>query len=111
MIFLCVLCCRRNNSLPFTDNRLFDSNIQLSSENLRLVVENEKIRQREGSSKGSRDSSVDNAKVQSLEKKLLAQQEELTELHKRKGEHSQQIIDLNKRVQDLLKVIADKDSR
>lgn len=78
---------------------------------MRLVVENEKIRQRDGSLKSSRDSSVDNAKVQSLEKKLMAQQEELTELHKRKGEHSQQIIDLNKRVQELLKVITDKDSR
>lgn len=76
---------------------------------MRLVVENEKIRS--GTSKGSRDSSVDNSKIQSLEKKLLAQQEELTELHKRKGEHSQQIIDLNGEVQELRKIIAERDSR
>lgn len=33
--------------------------------------------------------------MQTLEKKLLAQQEELTELHKRKGENAQKIVDLN----------------
>lgn len=89
------------------NNRLFDSNIQLSAENLRLVVENEKARQESGS-RG--DSSSDNAKIQTLEKKLLAQQEELTGLHKRKGEHSQQMLDLNKKVQELQKVVSDRDS-
>jgi autophagy-related protein 16-1 len=46
-----------------------------------------------------------------LEKKLLAQQEELTDLHKRKGENSQNIIDLNQKLTDQQKVLNDKETK
>lgn len=46
-----------------------------------------------------------------LEKKLLAQQEELTDLHKRKGENSQMIVDLNVKITDLSKQLLEKEQR
>lgn len=95
--------------LFFLDNRLFDSNTQLKAENLRLVVENEKIRLSGVPSGG--DSTIESGRIQLLEKKLLIQQEELTDLHKRKGENSQQIIDLNVKITVLQKQIGEKDAR
>lgn len=50
-------------------------------------------------------------RIQLLEQKLLAQQEELTELHRRKGEHSQQIIDLNIKLQEKEKFLSMKEIR
>lgn len=88
------------------DNRLFDENVQIKGENIRLQVENEKIRMNQPS---GGDGSYDNVKIQALEKKLLAQQEELTELHKRKGENSQLVIDLNLKIQTLQKQINEKE--
>lgn len=38
-------------------------------------------------------------KISTLEQKLLLQQEELTELHRRRGENAQMIIDLNAKLQ------------
>lgn len=81
--------------------------MQLKAENIRLQVENEKVRMSQPS---GGDGSYDNVKIQSLEKKLLAQQEELTELHKRKGENSQLVIDLNVKIQALQTQITDKES-
>jgi autophagy-related protein 16-1 len=49
--------------------------------------------------------------VQQLEKKLLTQQEELTELHKRKGENSQNIIDLNEQLKVQQKTLAAKETQ
>lgn len=49
--------------------------------------------------------------IAGLEKKLLAKQEELTELHKRKGENSQLIVDLNVRVEKQQQTIAAKEKR
>ncbi|KAJ8963936.1 hypothetical protein NQ314_005267 [Rhamnusium bicolor] len=48
-------------------------------------------------------------RIQQLEQKLLANAEELTELHRRKGENAQQIIDLNALGQEKDKIIATKD--
>ncbi|XP_021915879.1 autophagy-related protein 16-1 isoform X2 [Zootermopsis nevadensis] len=83
-------------------NRLFDSSNALRGENLQLTVQNEKLRQenfelhnRSGSGNGK-----PNEKIQALEQKLLHQQEELTELHRRKGENAQQLIDLNQKLQE-----------
>lgn len=50
-----------------------------------------------------------NEKIQALEQKILAQQEELTSLHRRRGESSQQIINLNDRVHELEKQVTMKD--
>lgn len=86
----------------FSDNRLFDSSNALRGENLHLTIQYEKLRQenfelqhRSGQSDGK-----PNEKIQALEQKLLHQQEELTELHRRKGENAQQLIDLNNKLQE-----------
>ncbi|XP_069689007.1 autophagy-related protein 16-like isoform X2 [Periplaneta americana] len=83
-------------------NRLFDSSNALRGENLHLTIQYEKLRQenfelqhRSGQSDGK-----PNEKIQALEQKLLHQQEELTELHRRKGENAQQLIDLNNKLQE-----------
>lgn len=54
---------------------------------------------------------VNSAKVQALEKRLLSQQEELTDLHKRKGENSQMIVDLNVKLEKLTTLIVEKDAK
>lgn len=51
------------------------------------------------------------AKISQLESKLLTQQEQLTDLHKRKGENSQMIIDLNLKLEKQNKLLADRESR
>lgn len=52
---------------------------------------------------------MNNAQIQALEKKVLAQQEELTDLHKRKGEHSQMVITLNQKLTELQRTLAEKE--
>lgn len=97
-------------SLP--DNRLVDTTVQLRSENLKLSVENEKLQSGILPTYGSGGSGNENnsSKIQALEKKLMAQQEELTSLHKRKGENSQMIVDLNLKVTEQMKSITEKDN-
>lgn len=50
-------------------------------------------------------------KISTLEQKLLIQQEELTELHRRRGENSQMIIDLNAKLQLTEQAITSKNYR
>lgn len=50
-------------------------------------------------------------KISALEQKLLVQQEELTELHRRRGENAQMIIDLNAKLQLTEKTLASKNNR
>nr|XP_024215174.1 autophagy-related protein 16-1 [Halyomorpha halys] len=75
-------------------NRLFDNFNALRHENLQLSIQNEKLR--------SEGAVVHhgNGNVSILESKLLAQQEELTELHRKRGENAQMLIDLNKKLQE-----------
>lgn len=49
--------------------------------------------------------------MQSMEQKILHQQEELTSLHKRRGEYAQQIVDLNSELQERNKVIAEHETK
>ncbi|XP_037909527.1 autophagy-related protein 16 isoform X2 [Hermetia illucens] len=86
------------------NNRLLDLVDQLKAENLRLSVQNEKLRSGLGGSGG------DSAAIAALEKKLLTQQEELTELHKRKGENAQLIVDLNLKVEKQNKQLKEKEA-
>nr|CAH7755394.1 unnamed protein product [Callosobruchus chinensis] len=74
-------------------NRLFENYNTLYSENLHLNILNEKLK----------------SEGRQLEQKLLAQAEELAELHKRKGENAQQIIDLNVALQEKDRQIATRD--
>ncbi|RZC38066.1 autophagy-related protein 16-1, partial [Asbolus verrucosus] len=88
-------------------NKVFDNVNALKHENIQLSIQNEKLRS-EGDKLGGGDSRLQE-KIQCLEQKLLTQQEELTELHRRKGENSQQIIDLNAKLQEKEKLIVTKD--
>uniref|UniRef100_A0A182F6M1 WD_REPEATS_REGION domain-containing protein n=1 Tax=Anopheles albimanus TaxID=7167 RepID=A0A182F6M1_ANOAL len=96
------------------NNRLFDTAAKLRQENLDLKID-KKIRD-SASSGGSGGAvygvdvaAITNAQIQALEKKVLAQQEELTDLHKRKGEHSQMVITLNQKLSDLQRLLAEKE--
>lgn len=90
------------------NNKLLETVSQLKADNLRISVENEQLRAVGGH--GSGDSSISSYAITALEKKLLIQQEELTELHKRKGENAQLIVDLNFRVEKQNKIIAEKEN-
>jgi len=59
------------------DNRLIDHVAQLKADNLKISVENEQLR-----SAVSTGGTGSNVAIATLEKKLLSQQEELTDLHK-----------------------------
>lgn len=87
----------------------------MKAENVKLVVENDKIRNglsTNGTGGGNNNAAAASAvNVQMLEKKILAQQEELTDLHKRKGENSQMIIDLNVKLTEQQKQIVEKDTK
>lgn len=96
--------------LIYLDNRLFDTNYELQNLNLKLSVENEQLRSGAHSSNNG-SGAVAAAKISQLENKLLMQQEELTELHKRKGENSQMIVDLSLNLDKQKKLLAEKDTR
>lgn len=81
------------------DNRLFDQANVLKSENIQISIQLAKLRQEGLESIKSGDNSSDTRTVTSeqllsLEEKLLAQQEELTDIHKKRGENAQMIVDL-----------------
>lgn len=91
---------------------MFDNANALRTENLQLTIQNEKLQAVASSSSGSSgDCKIHEQRLQTLEQKLLAQQEELTELHRRKGENAQQIIDLNKSLQEKAKQIIALETR
>lgn len=97
------------------DNRLFENFLALKSENVQLSVLNEKLRvgsfeQSKAGSSGGGDAAF-TERILTLEQKLLSQQEELTELHKRRGENAQMLVDLNATLQEKEKLLASKDER
>ncbi|XP_034116112.1 autophagy-related protein 16 isoform X2 [Drosophila nasuta] len=96
--------CENFKEIIVQNNRLIDHVAQLKSDNLKLSVENEQLR-----NAVSTGGSGSNVAIATLEKKLLAQQEELTDLHKRKGENSQMIVDLNVKVEQQKKLLAEKE--
>lgn len=105
LIFFVIFCLLIN-----LDNRLFDTNYELQNLNFKLSVENEQLRSGAHSSNNG-SGAVAAAKISQLENKLLMQQEELTELHKRKGENSQMIVDLSLNLDKQNKLLAEKDTR
>ncbi|XP_063827416.1 autophagy-related protein 16-1 isoform X2 [Ostrinia nubilalis] len=90
-------------------SRLFDNVNTLKNENLQLTLVNERIRYSSTDNVLSPGGSGNNERIQALEQKILVQQEELTSLHRRRGESAQQIINLNTRVHDLEKELQAKD--
>ncbi|XP_055923095.1 autophagy-related protein 16 [Eupeodes corollae] len=85
------------------NNRFYDTVVQLEAENLRINVENEKLRTAVAT--GGKDSGGSFAVLE----RLLAEQKHLTELHKRKGDNSQMIVDLSMKVEEQRKLLAEKD--
>nr|CAD7602682.1 unnamed protein product [Timema genevievae] len=81
-------------------NRVFDNATALRGENLHLTVQNEKLRQENLQGLGITGDMKNSDKVQALEQKLLTQQEELTELHRRKGENAQQLVEMSRKLQE-----------
>jgi len=93
---------------PFCDliqryNKMFEKITSQQMENTSLTFMNEKLRQenlqlKPTSEIPSSTSLQTNENIQELQKKLFNVQEELTELHRRKGENAQQVIDLTSAV-------------
>lgn len=90
---------------------MYDTTNQLRTENLKLSVENEQLRAGGGALAANGNANINSSKIQALEKRLLTQQEELTDLHKRKGENSQMIVDLNIKLEKQNKMLADRELR
>ena len=98
---------RRNQeeSLPF--QALVDLSSRLLLTNATLAVEREQFEFVNGKLKEEnqrllhRTAEPDHEKVSMLEKKLFGVQEELTELHRRKGQNAQQIIDQTAQIKEL----------
>ncbi|XP_048524311.1 autophagy-related protein 16-1 isoform X2 [Dendroctonus ponderosae] len=92
-------------------NKVFENANFLRNENLQLSVQNEKLRieGNDGKPLNSTEAKL-HEEVQQFKQKFLVQAEELTELHRRKGEHAQQIIDLTSRLQEQDKLVAVRDS-
>ncbi|KAK0161208.1 hypothetical protein PV327_009703 [Microctonus hyperodae] len=88
-------------------NRLFEIANTLRMENLQLTISIEKLRCDIASGCGGGGNNTNNT---ALEARLLAQAEELTMLHRRRGEHAQKIVDLNNKMQELMKDIHSKES-
>jgi len=93
----------RREVLPFTDlfemhNKILEQNVNLKTENSSLNFITEKLKEENlhlKSKTTSENVMQNNENFLELQKKLFNVQEELTELHRRKGENAQQVIDLS----------------
>ncbi|KYN33622.1 Autophagy-related protein 16-1 [Trachymyrmex septentrionalis] len=85
-------------------NRLFENANTLRNSNMQLTIANETLR-REAANGG-----IGMGGNPDLEARLLKQAEELAMLHKRKGEHTQQIVDLNNKLQEMTKELHGKET-
>lgn len=90
-------------------SRLFDNVNTLKNENLQLTLLNERIRFTGTDSVLAGTGTASTERIQALEQKILIQQEELTSMHRRRGENAQQIMSLNEKVHDLEKQLQAKD--
>lgn len=112
----------RRESAPFQElmalnNRLAEQNGALQVENSRLTFLTERLRNATGEVH-SGGTSLEQAKgnesvlaeVSALEKKLFRVQEELTEMHRRKGENAQKIIDQAAVIQSQEKTLNEKEA-
>lgn len=84
-------------------NRLFESANTLRNTNMQLTIANETLRRE------AANGNIGTGGNSDLEARLLKQAEELAMLHKRKGEHTQQIVDLNNKLQEITKELQAKE--
>ncbi|XP_022107051.1 autophagy-related protein 16-1-like [Acanthaster planci] len=96
-------------------NKLFINLDSLRAQNLQLQIQVEKLRLENGELQikvqagGTGGSKGE--KTQALEQKLFKLQEELTDMHRKKGENAQQLIDLSAQLQEKDKELQLKESR
>ncbi|XP_070538023.1 autophagy-related protein 16-1-like isoform X2 [Ptychodera flava] len=98
-------------------NKIFEGTDSMRSQNFQLQIQVEKLKQENldlqvkvetgGNNEGGKAS---NEKIQSLEQKLFKLQEELTEMHRRKGENAQQFINVSHQLQEREKELSSKDN-
>ncbi|KAK8400462.1 hypothetical protein O3P69_003253 [Scylla paramamosain] len=107
--------------------RLFEQSETLKAEILQLTIQNEKLQQSNlqllscggggsgggngGGGGGECGGTASPGVVQKLEQKIYKLQEELTDLHRKKSENSQQLVELNQCLQEREKVVAVKDNK
>ncbi|KAG0726706.1 Autophagy-related protein 16-1 [Chionoecetes opilio] len=98
-------------------NRLFEQSESSKTEVLQLTLQNEKLRQENTQllSRGGRrvegGGSRWSVRVMSLEQKVYKLQEELTDLHRKKSDNSQQLVELNQCLQGRDKIVAVKENK
>ena len=93
---------------------MLEQNIKLKTENETLTFLNEKLKEDNLilKSKVSSESNVNtNENFLELNRKLFSLQEELTELHKKKGDNAQQVIDLSAAVKLNEQLLAEKEAQ
>ncbi|KAF7408383.1 hypothetical protein HZH66_002920 [Vespula vulgaris] len=101
----------RTETFCFSDlitlhNRLFENVNTLRGQNMQLTISNENLRRESGNRSPGIGPSISSAH----EARLLKQTEELTALHRKNGEHMQQIVDLNKKMQEMIEELHAKDA-
>ncbi|XP_052782812.1 autophagy-related protein 16-1-like [Mya arenaria] len=100
-----------------SQNKLFEQVASLKTRNMQLTVETERLKadnlslQIRADSGGEGGSPGGNVKVALLEQRLWKLSEELTEMHRRRGENAQQIIDLTAAMKEKEKQLQAKDSK
>ena len=94
---------------------IIEQNYKLKSENETLSFLNEKLKEDNSNlkTKASPEQSAQHSNENFLElnRKLFSLQEELTELHKKKGDNAQQVIDLSAAVKQNETFLAEKQSK
>ncbi|XP_038051091.1 autophagy-related protein 16-1-like isoform X2 [Patiria miniata] len=99
-----------------THNKLFNNLDSVRAQNLQLQIQVEKLRQENSELQIKAQSGIGTGgtkgeKTQALEQKLFRLQEELTDMHRKKGENAQQLIDLSAQLQEKDKELQLKDTR
>ncbi|XP_077987700.1 autophagy-related protein 16-like [Glandiceps talaboti] len=105
-------------------NKIFESTDAMRSQNVQLTIQVERLKQEnldlqvkvETGGKGGgtgtgTGNKASNERIQSLEQKLFKLQEELTQMHRRKGENAQQLIDVTQKLQETDKELSSKDEK
>ncbi|XP_064455612.1 autophagy-related protein 16-1-like [Ornithodoros turicata] len=102
--------CKQFEDLVAFSSHLFDRVDVLKGENVQLTVQKERLQQENLQLQTHPESSLGKPRT-ALEDKVFQLQEEMTELLRRKSEHSQQLIDLKVAVEEKERHLQQKDTR
>lgn len=95
-------------------NKLFEENENFQIANNSLTYVNERLKEENVKLRPSSspvNSAQTNETIQELQQKMFSIQEELTEMHRRKGENAQQVIDLSSAVKQNEKDLAERQTK